>query len=365
MSTGDFLFIYTNVFLIKGFTRTMVLDLSKTSWVFFDNDYAELIDLFKTDSISNIRKNIDPESIGDFDNFVTFLINNDYAAYVDDLSLFPKIEEVWYSPYKISNSIIDFNDKIHDMKKISEELFLLGCQYIELRFYSKIEIDKIKEILDCFRDKDFRSIHLIIKYNEKLTNDLLFSVCASHLNISFTVYNSPVNEYFKNELDNVLPSMGCINYIQQNIIDCRSCGVINSTIFFNPKNVGLFMGNKLYNSCLNRKISIDTEGYIKNCPSMKNSFGNIEDKSLLKVYEEDAFKDIWNLNKDQIETCKDCEFRYVCSDCRAYTENPDNAFSKPLKCGYNPYTGEWHEWSLNPLNQKAIKHYRMEDFVIS
>ncbi|NIG32274.1 grasp-with-spasm system SPASM domain peptide maturase, partial [Enterobacter sp. Ap-916] len=33
--------------------------------------------------------------------------------------------------------------------------------------------------------------------------------------------------------------------------------------------------------------------------------------------------------------------------------------SKPLKCGYNPYTGEWEEWSINPLKQKAIKYYGM------
>jgi hypothetical protein len=32
-------------------------------------------------------------------------------------------------------------------------------------------------------------------------------------------------------------------------------------------------------------------------------------------------------------------------------------YSKPLECGYNPYTCEWEEWSTNPLKQKAIEHY--------
>jgi hypothetical protein len=67
--------------------------------------------------------------------------------------------------------------------------------------------------------------------------------------------------------------------------------------------------------------------------------------------------------KDQIEVCKDCEFRYICTGCRAYLEDPEDIHSKPLKCGYNPYTCEWEEWSTNPLKQKAIEHYGMQELV--
>ncbi len=57
------------------------------------------------------------------------------------------------------------------------------------------------------------------------------------------------------------------------------------------------------------------------------------------------------------------EFRYICTDYRAYVEDPEDILSKPLKCGYNPYTGEWSEWSTNPLKQKAIDIYGMRDMV--
>ncbi|MBS1775203.1 MAG: hypothetical protein JSS64_02865 [Bacteroidetes bacterium] len=33
-------------------------------------------------------------------------------------------------------------------------------------------------------------------------------------------------------------------------------------------------------------------------------------------------------------------------------------YSKPLKCGYNPYTGEWEEWSSNPLKQQTMDYYK-------
>src|SRR5690606_41800509 len=118
-----------------------------------------------------------------------------------------------------------------------------------------------------------------------------------------------------------------------------------------------------HNSCLNRKISIDAEGNIKNCPSMSESFGNVQDTSLLEAIEKPGFKKYWNITKDKIHVCKDCEFRYICTDCRAYINDPADILSKPLKCGYNPYTGEWSEWSTNPLKQKAIEYYGMQTLV--
>lgn len=93
---------------------------------------------------------------------------------------------------------------------------------------------------------------------------------------------------------------------------------------------------------------------------MTESFGNINDTSLLEVLEKPGFKKLWDLSKDKIHVCKDCEFRYICTDCRAYVEDPDDILSKPLKCGYNPYTGEWSDWSTNPLKQKAIEFYGID-----
>jgi SPASM domain peptide maturase of grasp-with-spasm system len=121
----------------------------------------------------------------------------------------------------------------------------------------------------------------------------------------------------------------------------------------------LFTESQNYNTCLNRKISIDLDGEIKNCPSMRESFGNIENTPLQQALNKTGFKKYWNIDKDKITVCKDCEFRHICTDCRAYIENPEDIYSKPLKCGYNPYTAEWEEWSTNPIKQKAIEYYNL------
>jgi hypothetical protein len=54
----------------------------------------------------------------------------------------------------------------------------------------------------------------------------------------------------------------------------------------------------------------------------------------------------------------------MCSDCRAYVENPNDLYSKPLKCGYDPYTTKWEEWSTHPLKQDAINYYGLGKFFV-
>jgi SPASM domain peptide maturase of grasp-with-spasm system len=153
--------------------------------------------------------------------------------------------------------------------------------------------------------------------------------------------------------------MGYIVQVKDSISREICCGVIASHYFIT--HLQAISESLHHNSCLNRKIAIDIDGNIKNCPSMSQSFGNIRDTTLREALDHPDFKKYWNITKDQIAVCKDCEFRYICTDCRAYLENPEDQYSKPLKCGYNPYTCEWEEWSTNPLKQKAIDYYGMRD----
>src|SRR5690606_52193 len=122
---------------------------------------------------------------------------------------------------------------------------------------------------------------------------------------------------------------------EKGLVSVKDCGKISDKIFF--PNLRTYLTSQSCNTCLNRKISIDKDGNIKNCPSMAQSFGNIKDTTLEEALNHRDFKKYWNVTKDQIEVCKDCEFRHICTDCRAYTERThfenDIDLSKPLKCG--------------------------------
>ena len=62
---------------------------------------------------------------------------------------------------------------------------------------------------------------------------------------------------------------------------------------------------------------------------------------------------IRRLNKDKINGCRHCEYRYTCYDCRANSLS-ESLLEKPWYCTYDPMKGEWEdaEIFLKKLKQK-------------
>ena len=237
-------------------------------------------------------------------------------------------------------------------------------KYVQIRISEKTilrEIENVLKSLCLFNSSGIHEIMIVMPYH----NELYFSIINRDFLIDSDKYLSMV--FYGAEKDGFLDfGSVTLSTITKKLYFPQSCGFIDFKNFNIDRNFFLEAINP--NSCLHKKISIDAEGNIRNCPSMPQSFGNIKDTTLEEALNHLDFKKYWNLTKDHIEVCKDCEFRYICTDCRAYTERTDENsegldISKPLKCGYDPYTGEWAEWSTKPLKEKAIKFYGMEDLV--
>jgi len=75
---------------------------------------------------------------------------------------------------------------------------------------------------------------------------------------------------------------------------------------------------------------------------MRRTFGNVKDTMLADAIGREEFQFLWKVSKDQISICNVCEFRYICTDCRAFHENEDYS-EKPKKCFYDPYTTSWND----------------------
>lgn len=57
---------------------------------------------------------------------------------------------------------------------------------------------------------------------------------------------------------------------------------------------------------------------------MSKAFGHITNTPLKDIVNDKAFKEQWSITKDQIDVCRDYEFGYICSDCRAYLKDKQN-----------------------------------------
>ncbi len=93
---------------------------------------------------------------------------------------------------------------------------------------------------------------------------------------------------------------------------------------------------------------------------MKKTYGIINDRSIKEIIENTDFKDIWFVNKDKVEVCSDCEFRYVCSDCRVFVDDQTNIYSRPAKCNYNPYIAKWK----GEVGYLTIKEWQDKNIII-
>jgi radical SAM protein with 4Fe4S-binding SPASM domain len=88
-------------------------------------------------------------------------------------------------------------------------------------------------------------------------------------------------------------------------------------------------------NCWRGQIAIACSGDVFPCPCERDVvLGDVTRQNLRDIVLSDDLKRIWGLTKDKIETCKDCEYRYACFDCRARAES---LTGKPTDCWYNPY----------------------------
>ena len=178
---------------------------------------------------------------------------------------------------------------------------------------------------------------ILSSINDKKVVDL----CLKNQRIGSIIFHSAKSDKKKTIKENGSSVLNIINTTQK-INSCEACGVIDKKYFVLEQSS--FIESLSFNSCLNEKVSVDENGFIKNCPSMKKDFGNIKNKyNFNEIVEDKNFKEYWRISKDKIKECKVCEYRHICQDCRAYTQNSSIKTAKPLKCNYNPIEGVYND----------------------
>ncbi|WP_454047549.1 grasp-with-spasm system SPASM domain peptide maturase [Chryseobacterium sp. Marseille-Q8038] len=338
-----FLQLYSVCLMTKGVKRSVIVDTQREEWYHIPNSLHTILLNYNNQKLEKL--------FGDFKGeeeilmeYLDFLYENDLIFYAESADCFPPLGDYIESPSIIESAIIDFDSTSQNLQHLEEifsDLELLGCKNCQFRFFhspSKAEIIKIVTLLGNSR---ITSLDFIIKYDESYNVDFLIELTKQNLRIkSVFVHSTPFSrieiinaEYFS--------YMGNVVFIMQEIKDETHCGKISPEYF--TTNFRMFNESLKYNSCLYKKIGVDTNGNIKNCPTLASSFGNIKQDRLTEIVIKESFTDIWNINKNQLSVCKDCEYRNVCSDCRGFLDESQIHNAKPVLCGYDPYNNVWQE----------------------
>jgi SPASM domain peptide maturase of grasp-with-spasm system len=213
---------------------------------------------------------------------------------------------------------------------------MLGSQAIQVRWFCPVGPDELHRVLEAMAHGRLRSVELLLPHGPEWTDERLQEVCLKHQRVmAVTVHSAPETRMER------IGGLGTMIFHRAERVDGHAhCGAVAPEWFVSQ--MESFTEARAFNSCLNRKLSVDAEGEIRNCPSLPRSFGNAAVTPLAHALAHPEFRALWGITKDQVETCRDCEFRYVCTDCRAWVRDPSDPRSKPAKCTYDPYQARWN-----------------------
>lgn len=334
-----YLMLFACCIPVKGASRSIICDIQRNDFVFIPNFFY---DIFIMDNIIPFEKLTEKYSefenfIEEFNKVIETLLRKEYLFYTNEPTNFSPISPQKVFPSIITNAIIDIEHKISfNIDLFIRQLTSLCCQAVSIRYFTSPKIEDLNLLLKKFHNSTIRSIEITLPMVDFLleVNNIEFFVEEHPRCKRIIIYNTEgINK--KIELSYVK-----VIYTEFKMDKGNCCGYV-SPHYFNATNYS-YLESKNHNNCLHKKISVDSEGNIKNCPSMKTSWGKYDDiQSLDKVIKLPEFTSLWNVSKDQVKVCQDCEFRYICHDCRAFITNENDPLSKPLRCNYNPYDAVW------------------------
>lgn len=322
---------------VRGAVRSTICDLQRGDYHFIPNVLYEILTRYRDATLAQLKEMVDAESHATLDEYFAFLEDKELGMWTLEPSSFPDLNPRFEVPSLLTNAIIDVDrESSHDWADLFGQLGDLGCQALQVRVFCDWPVAAIDAALEPALYGPLRTIDVLLKWTPEHEPERLKELIARHRRVQqVVVHSAPENRIYKRFVD-------CANlvYTSQPISSHEHCGQVRPGYF--TVGTRFYVESLRYNSCLNRKLSIDAQGDIRNCPSMPASFGNAKITRLHSAVMDETFRRFWEINKDQVEVCRDCEFRYICPDCRAWVRESDEQFAKPSKCSYDPYTATWH-----------------------
>lgn len=343
--------LFENCFITRGATRSLLVDMQRKDYYLIPNSLSDCFDANNVFDTVKLAAEVGNSEV--ILEYIDFLISNELAFWCSDEQIghFPVIDlQDWDYPAIISNATLetrlaDFPQRFNILKELTHECL---TRYLEIHITDPVSSVSLHAVLTELDTLDLYNYNVICAIGQEATEDSIVSVLRRHYKIARTIIYSHSEE----KIIQTESGLGNIFFIDKPFT-YSSCGIIDPMYFsLEMSHISESLGN---NTCLNKKLAIDVDGNIKNCPNLNSVFGNVIHSSVKEVVGKPEFRKLWSIKKDDIDTCKDCEFRHICTDCRAFIAEPGNLYSKPLKCGYDPYTAIWSETSRNTPKAQATQ----------
>ncbi|MDR2836503.1 MAG: hypothetical protein LBV69_10010, partial [Bacteroidales bacterium] len=264
-----YILIFSCCIFEHGWGKSLILDLQRNKIYRVPND-LKIIFESKNKKISELLYEYEEDDKETILEYIDFLIKKEIIFLLDtleELSYFEKINLEWDSPNQITNAIVEISESNDQfLENIVSELENLNCIAIVIIFHKSILINELENFLYFLNETKINNLHILVKYNNSFDDVELVKLREKYLRLSEIVLFSATSTRELNE------SQCRIKFIQEKMESCFCKPFKDFCI-----NLPFFTESQQHNTCLNRKICIDVEGNIKNCPNMQENYGNIAD----------------------------------------------------------------------------------------
>jgi len=324
---------------VKGVARGALCDFQRQDMALIPVELCEILETYNGQQIGALKADFDVEDHEILDEYFDFLAQKEFIAlsYEPQAHFIQPVTTGYSVPSPIQSAILDLDQHSeYDLNQVILELCDLRCRYLQIRIYDEVEPSSLVPLFQTLKDSPFRHVELLLPFSNELEMEVMIGLRELHQSIDKLHFHGvPENIHLTLSTD---PS---VSHQIEPINSCEACGQISKVHFrYNQES---YLLSKSFNNCLYKKIGVDVKGAIKNCPSSSKTYGLAGETPLQAVLTNPDFAIPGTIKKDDIEGCRQCEFRYVCTDCRVYVEEAGNAYSKPAKCNYDPVTATWHE----------------------
>ncbi len=113
-----------------------------------------------------------------------------------------------------------------------------------------------------------------------------------------------------------------------------------------------FFQNQKFHPCLNGRLALDHAGQILACPMLRESAGAYPGDNIKTPFRNGRLDVFWRSKKDNLQACKDCQYRYLCRDCAVMEQAVEEGIlNKNIYC---TFSGESEEGRGNFLLRRSL-----------
>lgn len=318
----EYYVMYSSCVLVSGYNRDVIYDLQRGKMFYVPKELSPQL---------KIPQKIDDIS-GDLLIFSEFLEKEDILFKTKTPSYFPPLEVNTNAVdcVEIQSLVLLIEDvsKLKDLKPLVERL-VIG--YLRIDFTSDFDMKRSKEVNEFFDGlSSLRSEVLFYNLETSESKESLLNVFTNEINSMYLIDSSV------DETTHINDDVGRYLFtINKNLLEDNRVPTIESFRI----NIEMFNEANVSNSFYNKRIYVteDKEAYFDyTLQSKACSLVNFSKKEFLERIENSPF----NIPKDKIEICKDCEYRYMCLDNRTISRN-HSVYEYDSSCNYDPYTSTW------------------------